>query len=362
MELVGARTVSLREGPSVLGATRRSGIYAAGLGTVAGVVTIAIVLIGPAALGSGLVSALAGSEKSSAPVHCTVGEGAGFPAYDPVNGYIYVPVTFSHSVEIVKAPCKVIASVTFLAQSGAEPEYAAFDPQNNYVYVTDVNLNEVYVLSGTGYVTTLGGGWFDVPEGITYDPAGVGMIVANEGTDNLTLIIGTSVFSLLSLPSAPYQISIDPVYGSIDVTLPFDASFATAVPNVPIYGSPSTVYYWNDGTSSGPQQIAYDPAIPAEFVANYGVNNLTVFYPACPCSVSAPAGHGPVGVCYSAIHQYMYVMNYLSNSVWEINSGLKVAKKVSLGSGVEPFGCAYDDATNQMYVTGTLSGLLYVLT
>ncbi len=362
MKLLENRAGDFGEGASVSGAKRRWGFYASGLGTIVGVVAVALVLIGPSALGSGLASALGGSQKSSALIHCTVGAGAGFPAYDPVNGYIYVPVAGSHSVEIVKAPCKVFASVTFLAQPGASPEYAAFDPQDNYVYVTDVNLNEVYVLSGTGYVTTINGDWFDIPEGITYDPAGAGMIVANLGSDNLTLIIGTSVSSLLLLPQAPYQISIDPVYGSIDVTLPFDASFATAGPNEPIYVPPSTVYYWNDGPSSGPQQIAYDPAIPAEFVANYGTNNLTVFLPYCPCTLSAPAGHGPIGVCYSAVHQYMYVMNYGSNSVWEINSSLKVAKKVSLGSGVEPFGCAYDDATNQMYVTGTLSGQLYVLT
>ena len=310
-------------------------------------------------MSSNLTVAVTGSHKSKAIVHCTVGSGAAFPAYDPVNGYIYVPVE-SNTVEIVKAPCKVIASVTF-DFAGAAIGWAAFDPQNNYVYVTDTGLNQVYVLSGTGYVTTVTSSLFDGPEGIVYDPAAAGMLVANFGSDTLVGIDSLfAVYSILSLPSDPVEVSIDAVADTIDVTLPFMNSVAVAYPNIPLIEAPTTVYYY--GTGIEPQEIAYDPATAEEAITNYGSDNLTVYNGLCPCSFAGPAtGSGPDGICYSAVHQYLYVMNSVSNTVSEFNVNFGLVKTVNLGSGVEPLGCAYDEATGQMYVTGAESGDLYVL-
>ncbi len=318
---------------------------------------IAFLFIAPNALGTGLSTALTETQKSKVPKHCAMGDGPEYPAYDPADGYIYVPNSESGTVYAVKTPCNAFASWTFLP--GSSPGYAAFDPQDNYVYVTDFGLNEVYVLSGTTLVATLGGGWFSEPEGIVYDPAGLGMLVANAGSDNLTWIIGTTVQPFLSLPAGPEQISIDPVFGSIDVTLPALDEFATAGPNIPIYYLPTTVYYWSTGTSSNPAQIAYDPATGTDFVTDSLSNNLTIFYAGVPETFPASSGNSPLGLCYSTKTQDMDVVNFGSSSVWEINPGFGVSKKVSLGTNVAPVGCTYDDATGQIYVTGFQSDQLY---
>lgn len=337
---------------------------------------VVVLFVGPGVLGAAFT--MSSAPLSSAVLkHCNVGELPGFPAYDPVNGYIYVPNDYalgvaSDNITVVKAPCTLVATI-HLPYSDAAPLYAAYDPQNNYVYVTDWHLNQVYVLSGTSLLTTVNRGWFNEPAGITYDPAGAGMLVANYGSDNVTLI-SPGLFDGLDLlgspwsfSSSPQQIAVDPVLDSIDVTFPLNNEFATASPNSPYVPTTTPIAYanWSDGAGSAPGQIAYDPAISSMFVANYGTSSLTTFL-----SMDSYFGPGvnvgadPQGLCYSAVHQYMYVMNSGSNSVWEISPSLSVAKKVSLGSStsdVEPLGCAYDAATNQMYVTGFLSGELYVL-
>jgi DNA-binding beta-propeller fold protein YncE len=340
----------------MLGTERRRWILSSGVGAVAVSVAVVFLLVVPGAVGASVTTASA-LARSSKITHCSVAKNPGYPAYDPVNGYVYVP-TSSGTVDIVKAPCKSFASITFL--SGSNLAYAAFDPQDNYVYVTDFGLNQVYVLSGTGIVTTINGGWFDAPRGIVYDPSAAGMLVANSGSDNVTGILGTQAYSLLSLPGSPEEISIDPVYGSIDVTLPESNEFITAGPNDPLYAPPTTVYTWSTGTGV-PVEIAYDPAIPATFVGNMYTNNLTVLYSASAGLASVNVGTEPEGICYSTDSQYMFVLNTGSNSVSEVNSALHVAKTVKLGSGVGPLGCAYDDATGQMYVTGTYSDELYVV-
>ena len=327
------------------------------MGAIGVGVAIAFLLVAPGPLGLGLTSALQ-TGQPKAPSQCSVGPNPSYPAYDPVNGYIYVPNVYDANVTVVKAPCTVVATVGL--PNGASPYAAAFDPSDNYVYVTDPDLNQVYVLSGTALIATLNGGWFSDPLGLTYDPAGAGMLVTNPGSDNVTGIIGFSLYSLITLSEQPEEIGIDPVYGgSVEVTLPFVDEFAALLPNEPFYGPPTTVYNWSTG--SQPDQMAYDPELPGMFFTNTFTNNVTVFVSGGPYTTSVNVGHDPAGVCYSAVHQYMYVMDGGNNRVSEIGPGLTVVKTVKLASGAYPYGCAYDDATHQMYVTGFDSGQLYIL-
>ena len=339
------------------GVRRRAWIYGGGLAAVAGSLAVVVLLLTPSALVSGLTPATDTSAASSSVKHCAVGANPAFPAYDPVNRYIYVPDTGGASITIVKSTCTVVASIAL--PSGAKPFSAAFDPQDNFVYVTDFNLSLVYVISGTTWVATINGGWFDFPIGIVYDPAAAGMLVTNFDSENVTEILGTSAFAFYSPGGAPYGIAIDPVFDTIDVAFPFSDEFSLAYPNQPIYVLPSTIYYV--GTGDEPLELAYDPAIPAMFVTNDESSNVSVFISVNAAEYSVHVGKAPIGVCYSTDRQDMYVMNEGSNSVSEIDGGLTVAKTVKLGSGVAPYGCAYDDATGNMYVTGWTSGQLYVL-
>jgi len=321
-------------------------------------VGVVILLVAPGGLGSGL---LPGFQTSSpkAPPSCWVGTNPAFPAYDPADGYIYVPNVNSANITVVKAPCTVVATIGLT--TGAEPYMAAFDPQNNYIYVTDPALNQVYVLSGTALVTTLNEGGFSGPSGITYDPAGAGMLVTNTGSNNVTWILSpTSLGNFASTSSTPGAIGIDPVYdNAVEVALPNADGFEAMTPNVPDYSLPNTFYDWSTG--SPPGQMAYDPALPGMLFTNPSTHNVTVFFSGCPCTFSVKVGKQPEGLCYSTMDQDMYVMNFQGDSVSEIDPGVTVAHTVSLGSGVSPYGCAYDGATGKMYVTGYHSGQIYLL-
>jgi len=342
----------------MLKAKRRRILFGGALGAVGVSVGVVILLVASGGFGSGLLLGIQ-SPSPKAPQHCFVGTSPAFPAYDPADGYIYVPNLSSGNVTVLKAPCTVVATIGF--PTGAEPYAAAFDPQDNYVYVTDGGLGQVYVLSGPESIATLNGGWFNDPAGITYDPAAAGMLVTNLGSSNVTWIVGTSgIGNFAGTPQPPEAIGIDPIYDdAVEVTMPLADEFVAMTPNSPDYVLPSAFYYWPTGSS--PDQMAYDPAIPGMLFTNTDTHNVTVFYSGCPCTVSVKVGKEPLGLCYSTVDQDMYVMNFGGDSVSEIDPGLTVAHTVSLGPGVDPYGCAYDDATGKVYVTGFDSNQVYVL-
>ena len=342
----------------MLGTMRRRIFFGGALGTVGVSVGIVVLLVAPGGLASGLLPGIQ-ALGPKAPPSCSVGSNPGFPAYDPADGYIYVPNMNSANVTVVKSPCTVVATIAL--PTNAEPTEAAFDPQDNYVYVTDPALSQVYVLSGKVLLATLNGPLFSSPLGITYDPAGAGMLVTNQGTYNVTLIIGTDEFdNVVSLLQQPGAIGIDPVFlNSIEVALPDADEFEAMSPNYPFYGSPTSFNFF--GTGSRPAQMAYDPTLPGMYITNPYSNNVTVFVSAGPFEDNVNVGAQPEGLCYSTSDQDMYVMNFDSNSVSEINPSLSVTHTVKLGSGVSPYGCAYDGATGKVYVTGYHSDLIYVL-
>ena len=342
----------------MLGTLRRRIFFGGALGTVGVSVGIVVLLVAPGGLASGL---LPGTQAlgPKAPPSCSVGPNPAFPAYDPANGYIYVPNEYSANVTVVKTPCTVVATIGL--PTGAEPYAAAFDPEDNYVYVTDPALNQVYVLSGTALLTTLNDGRFSAPLGITYDPAGAGMLVTNPGTNNVTLVFGTSEFAtIFSVGQQPGAIGIDPVFvNSIEIALPSVDEFVAMAPNYPWYGAPTNSYYFGTGTPVS--QMAYDPTLPGMYFTNPSTNNVTVFASAAAFEESVNVGKQPEGLCYSTSDQNMYVMNFDSNSISEINPSLAVTHTLKLGSGVSPYGCTYDAATGKVYVTGYHSGQIYVL-
>ena len=97
----------------------------------------------------------AANEALATPSSCRVGHDPSVPAYDPVDDEVYVPNEGSSNITVIKSTCTVAATITLPETS--EPTAAAFDPATNCIYVTDINLNQVYVISGTSIRSTITG-------------------------------------------------------------------------------------------------------------------------------------------------------------------------------------------------------------
>jgi len=128
--------------------------------------------------------------------------------YDPTNGNVYVANCDSDNVSIVSAGNEtVIGTVT----AGVCPKAFTLDPEGNLVMVANrgplvqveyVTENVTVISGATNRVTgsiAVGG----VPLGIAYDPRNDRIIVENSFSDNLTIINGSTLQLVDSIPLGP---------------------------------------------------------------------------------------------------------------------------------------------------------------
>ncbi|MGC2034649.1 MAG: YncE family protein [Thermoplasmata archaeon] len=281
---------------------------------------------------------------------CKVGIGPQDPAYDPVNHEIYVPNAGSSNISVVKAPCTKAGNIKLPASSsGTYPVAAAFDPAHDYVYVADADANAAYVINGTKIVTTLQG--FDHPDALVYDPCAGSMMVANFGADNLSGINEfDGVFGNIPTGMGPDGIDYDPLYvEELHVANYYSGNVTT------IYAC-SLANFESVRVGSNPEGIAYDAEGRLDYVADFGSDNVTDLF-----ADSISGFDEPSSVTYAQAKLALYVTNYGSGQLWVLStppgSAPTVVEKITVAKGI--FGSAYDDADDDIYVTDSLTGILY---
>jgi DNA-binding beta-propeller fold protein YncE len=252
----------------------------------------------------------------------------------------------------VKAPCTVAATIKLPASSsGTYPVAAAFDPQNNYVFVTDADANAVYVISGTKIVTTLHG--FDGPEALVYDPCATYMIVTNFASDNLTTVFNTTTRQSIPVGMGPDGIGYDAQNSELVVANYYGG-------NVTLIDACSLVREGNVGVGSNPEGVAYDPAFGLTYLTNFGSGNVTVLYDGGVYDRTGGFDE-PSSATWSQAKLAVYVTNYGSGKLWAIGGTSPyylTVQKISIAKGID--GSTYDDANNDIYVTDSSTGILYV--
>jgi len=276
-----------------------------------------------------------------------------FDAYDPVNHEVYVPNLNSASLTILNGTCKLVAKVTL--PTGAYPAAAGFDPENNHVYVTDAALSQVYVFSGTRLVNTITSSTFNSPWGVAFDPAISNMAVANYGSDTVTFIFGTSVSFTTTVGSGPYLFAYDLTFGRLLVTN-FASANVTSMSGLFPFLQTDNI---NIPVGTQPAGIAFDLANDYDYVANYGSNNVTIIDSTGGHYGSVTVGSHPFGVVWDQAKLSVYVANSGSNTV-SVISGSSVARTIYGPSGSGLHGIAYDEATDQVFVSGYTNKEVYV--
>ncbi len=327
------------------------------LGTLVAVGVLLLTTVLPTAAPSlARPSALFASTAASA--HCSVGSHPEFPAYDPVNHEIYVPNGLSSNITVLNATCARVATVTL--PKGSSPTQAAFDPVNNRVYVTDYALNQVYEISGTKLVSTITG--LSQPSGIIFNPIFGDMVVANYGANDVaflnTAVAGVSFTQMVGVE--PWAIAYDPSPGILLVTN-FGSNNVSVVPANgagPITSIP---------VGDHPQGIAYDIADAAAYVANYGSNNVSVIGTSGPPVATLTGFDEPSSVVWSQSALGIYITNVGSGKVDVLagtngpSGAASVVKTYTTASTAGAFGLAYDEATDDMFVTAVSNDRVYIV-
>ena len=267
-------------------------------------------------------------------------------AYDAGNGGLYVGYySNGGGMAIFATELSVGTGQDHLAQPhltptgsipvGGAPSASTYDPSDGDLYVANQNTNNVTVISGTTVVGSIPVG--TTPIGIAFDGSSGDVYVANYDSNNVSIISGTSVVGKVGVGQYPSAVAFDPVSGDVYV--------ANALSdNVSVISGASVVTSINVGTY--PDGIAYDVQDGEIYVANEGSANVTVISGATVMG-AVNVGIEPYAVAYNPGNGGIYVTNFGSNSVSEIR-GLAVAATLPVGDG--PDGVAYDPVTGAMIV------------
>lgn len=308
------------------------------VGLAAAGIVVALVLASNATALSNRQTSRPAATKSFS---CSVGTQPEQPAYDPVNHYIYVPNSGSGNVTVVRPPCTVVATITL--PSGSAPTGAVFNSLNNHVYVTDMSLNQVYVISGTTVLSTIVKSAFHCPVFPAFDP-GANVIAIPNGCGH-TVTFLTSTDRALSVPvgKGPGAVGYDPHFATLLVAnvLSGNVTVLNAITLAHITDVTLGLGYYPNG-------VVYNPVCACDFVSDNGLSIVTALSGNGTIIGSINVGLAPSQMAWSQKSLDVYVANYASNNISVIH-GTSVVRTIP--GGDQPDGAVYCDFNGMVYVT-----------
>lgn len=271
-------------------------------------------------------------------------------AVDSITNTFYV-LSFTQSMPgSVQAISEVTTTIPTIS-TGLDPFAVAVDPVLNKIYVANDGSDDVTVIDGaTNSTSTIPAG--TNPFAVTVDPITGKAFVANQGSNTVTAIDGrTGANTTISVGKAPEAVAVNPVTstvyvsnsGSNSVTVIDEATNATA-----------TV-----ATGSTPVALAVNQATNRIYVADEGSNDVTVINGTTNTTSSIAVGSSPTAVDVNPATNKIYVANKSSNDVTVIDGATGTTSGIPVGT--TPVAVAVNPVTNKIYVADKDSGDVMVI-
>ncbi len=247
---------------------------------------------------------------------------------------------------------------------GSIPEESTYDPANGYLYISDYGSEEVTVLDGTSVAATIPAGpatyWG------AYDPADGYVYVANPGggtgpTGTVTVIDGTTLVTTLHVGNSDYRPFYDPADGDVYVT-------NCGSNNVTVFSGTSLVGSVAAGVC--PFYGAYDPADGDLYIADSNSGQITIINGTSVVATLDPVpGDSTYSATYDAANGDIYATEISTDSgacgggfacsVVVLINGTNVVGSVTVGS--ISYYDNYDSANGLVYVTNDYSDNVSVI-
>ena len=187
------------------------------------------------------------------------------------------------------------------------------------------------------------------PEGIAYSPTTGEVYVANQGSDNVSILRGNTgqVLGNLSTPAQPDAVAFDPATGDILVA---DAG----THSITVINSTNTVTA-NDSVGADPVAFAYDPVNHDMYVSDAGAAMLSNITPSGGTGPSIALPHNSSGLAFDAATGDLYV-GFPGTSGVGVVSPVTGTVVTQLAVGGDPAGVAVDSLTGYVDVANSDSG------
>jgi len=247
-------------------------------------------------------------------------------AVDTSNGMVYVAEAVYRVYVINSSTNQVQWTIPLLSYgcpTGCAPHVQVFDPANGDIYVTDLTSDNVSVIHGNTVVTVIPVG--AAPNGAAYDSATGEVFVSNEGNTNftnLTVINGTTnrvvgqVYPSGGGPGVAYASSNGEMYACTNGNEPGftnDVSVSNGTSNAVVASIPisaacgSALYDPNNG---------YVYITDRDHIGGQPASNVTIIDPATNRIVlTQPVQLGPIGVAYDSANHNVYVADSDTNNI-----------------------------------------------
>jgi YVTN family beta-propeller protein len=243
-------------------------------------------------------------------------------------------------------------TVTATLGAGDEPNSVAVNPVTNKIYVANQSSNNVTVIDGASNSTTTVAAGSDDQTSVAVNPVTNKIYVANSAVDTVTVIDGaTNTTTSVAVGLQPQAMAVNPVTNKVYV-----ANFEDDTVTV-IDGATNTTATVGVGLFA--DAVAVNPVTNKIYVANYYDGTVTVIDGATNSTSTVVAGSGPNGAAVNPVTNKVYVSNYYSGTVTVIDGATNSTSTVAAGSG--PYAVAVNPVTNKVYVANISSRTVTVI-
>lgn len=253
-------------------------------------------------------------------------------------------------------PQNDLVAGNYLPPNGLGPDAAAVDAATGDLFVADEGSDNLSVLAtSTGTLVA----YLPVgasPDGVAVDAATGDVYVANQGSDNVSVIDGSTLATVASIPvgGSPQGIAYDPGNGQIYVA-------NAASDNLSIIDGSLDSVVASPGVGVAPLGVAADPDNGLVYVANSGSDNVSVVDGALDqVDLSIGVGDDPTGVAVASSYGEVLVTNPLDGNVSVIDDSTNSVVN-TFAAGVSPSALAFDPQTGLLYVANPPVNSLTVL-
>jgi YVTN family beta-propeller protein len=236
----------------------------------------------------------------------------------------------------------------------------AYDSKNGYVYVANQGANNVSIILGNTVVGTIPVG--QNPMDIAYDSFNGYVYVANWGATSVSVISDTSLIATVPVGSYPSRIAFDPENGYAYVT---NANIWGSAGNVSVLSGTRVVA--SIGVGEVPTGIAYDSEDNEVYVADEYSGEVSVISGTLVVGI-IPMSMKPYGLLYDNASGDIYAEGIAQNinptpagydGNVSIISGMSVLATISIGS--DPGQAAYDPDNGDIYIPNDFSSSISVI-
>jgi YVTN family beta-propeller protein len=201
--------------------------------------------------------------------------------YSPVSGDLYVP-DFGAELFWNISVLNVSSDVRTVIPTGEGPITPAYDPENGYLYVPNLLTNNLTIINThtNAPVGTIGNLSFAgflteqlIVQSPVYDPLTEEVYVPNGGNTTLSVINGTTFEGNISVGAGPNTPAVAP---NGDIYVPLALNEYANNGTVAVVNPRTDKVVADVATGYGPDTPVYDPANGEMYVANSDSNNVTI--------------------------------------------------------------------------------------